>query len=631
MKKLYILILISVLGTSVLKAQNEDTKRADKYFERLEFVNAAKEYLKLAESEKANAYVFTKLADSYYFIYDVENALKWYAKAVTNDPNVDSETIFRYAQMLKANSNYEESNKWMKKFANMKPTDSRSIAFNQNPDYLPKILEKGETFNLKPIDLNTEYSDFGGLKQGDRLYLVSARNESRKDYKWNNEPFLDIYSATINSDKSLNTPALEGNVINTKYHEGTVAFSPDGNTIYFSRESFYNDEFVKDSLYNDKRGVIQLFKATKFENQWQYVEALPFNSVNYSVDHPAVSPDGNTLFFSSDMPGGYGSSDLYKVAINEDGSFGEPVNLGQKVNTPAREVFPFVGADNTIYFSSNGHLGLGGLDVFFTKEMYNGMANVRNVGVPVNSGYDDFAFVLYEDDNGYVSSNRPGGVGSDDIYEIKKLKPLCDVMIVTTVIDAETQRVIPNASVSLFDTEDNLLTTVTTDDYGKAEFMVECSTKSRLLASAKEYSNKSVDVEVSRELEVEITIPLETIRVTDYEVELNPIHFDFDKYNITSKAAFELDKLVEVMNKYPEMKIHVVSHTDQRGPESYNQTLSENRAKATVQYLISKNISEDRLTSEGRGETEPINQCKGGCTEAEYEVNRRSQFVIVKE
>ena len=251
--------------------------------------------------------------------------------------------------MLKANGKYDKSNEWMTKFASMRPADVRAIAFNENPDYLPKILEKGKKFNVQNLEINSKVSDFGGTLKNGKLYITSARNNARREYGWNEQPFLDLYEFTVEDDGTYQNESLLGNDINTKYHEGVVAFSPDGNTMYFSRESFYEKEYQKDSLSNTRFSVLNLFKATKSGNDWSNVEPLPFNSNNYNTDHPSVSADGKTLYFTSDMPGGFGQGDIYKTTINSDGSFGEAKNLGQKIyainnrTNELEKIYPSVG------------------------------------------------------------------------------------------------------------------------------------------------------------------------------------------------------------------------------------------------------------------------------------------------
>ena len=459
-----------------------------------------------------------------------------------------------------------------------------------------------------------------------------ARNENRRTYGWNQEPFLDIYAVVKNSDGSYQEPTLLNNEINTKYHEGLVSFSPDGKAMYFSRESYFEKDYQKDSISKTRYSQLYLFKATKLGSDWDTVESLALNSENYSVKNPSVSADGKTIFFASNMPGGYGQFDIYKATINDDGTLGEAVNLGQKVNTEGQEMFPYISNNNTLYFSSDGHLGLGGFDVFYTKEIDGKMAPIRNVGVPVNSNADDFAFTLNEDtEEGYVSSNREGGKGSDDVYAIKKLQPLCDVLVIATVLDDETRNPLTGATVTLNDADGNTIVSKTTNEQGIAEFIVECEQNTEIEVVMEGYSSKKVGVSGSNEEEVAVQIsldPLEKLIVED-RIELEPIYFEFDKSNITTQAAFELDKLVQIMNKFPDMVVIANSHTDSRGPDVYNDGLSNRRAKTTVQYVISKGIDEARISGTGKGEKEPKIDCSNICTKEEHQLNRRSEFIIV--
>ncbi len=633
MKKINIFITLTILSSFGLMAQNKDTKKADKHFNQLEFVEAAKDYEKLVEDGKADNYVYGQLAESYYNVFDTKNAERYYYQALENNPAPDSEMIYKYAQMLKANGKYAQSNEWMVRFADMRPSDHRAMAFRENPDYIPRILERGKKFRVENMPINSKYSDFGGTLKDGKLYITSGRNTSGSNYGWNDEPFLDIYVTSKNDEGGYGEPQQVGGDINTSYHEGVVAFSPDGKTMYFSRESFFEKEYVKDSITKNKFGAIHMYKATTLGDKWDNVEALNITK-DYSAKNPSVSKDGKTLYFASDMPGGYGLFDIYKATINEDGSVGEPVNLGQKVNTEGQEMFPFIGDDGTLYFSSNGHLGLGGLDVFFTKEIDGKLAPIRNVGIPINSNADDFAFHI--DDatgEGFVSSNREGGVGSDDIYRTMRLEPLCDVLLTATVLDDKTSKPINGATVTLYDDQGNKIVSKTTNAEGIAEFIVECDKDTELEVVMNDFESKKVTVKGTQDKEVNVTIsldPIDKIIAAD-RIELNPIYFDFDKSNITSKAAFELDKLVQVMNKYPDMVIDVTSHTDSRGSDSYNMRLSDRRAKTTVQYVISKGIDKSRISGEGKGESIPKVDCGSNCTEEQFQLNRRSEFMIVKE
>ena len=310
----------------------------------------------------------------------------------------------------------------------------------------------------------------------------------------------------------------------------------------------------------------------------------------------------------------------------------DSVNLGQKINTEEQEVFPHMCCDNTLYFSSNGHLGLGGLDVFYSKNIDDKWSNVRNVGIPVNSNSDDFAFKMGENcTNGFVSSNRPGGIGSDDIYAVKKIKPLCDILIESVIVDAKTNIPINSALTSVSDNTGIINNSKQTNSDGIVEYIFECEDEIQLMVSKDGYESKMIDIKL---LDVDpplLKVKLDPIEelIVEEKIILNPIYFEFDKSNITNQAAFELDKLVAIMKKYPGMVISAESHTDNRGPASYNKLLSERRAKSTAQYVISKGISEERISGTGKGEEDPEIDCSGGCTKEEHAMNRRSEFIIV--
>lgn len=629
MKKIQLFIFAILLSSASVIAQSNATKKADKHFAKFEFVDAIAAYNKVIEKGEGNAYVYAKLAEANYNIFSTVESEKWYAKAIAAGA-AEPEMLFKYSEMLKANGKYAASNVQMDKFAAMRPSDDRAVMYKANPDYLSKILDKGKKFNVQSLELNSKMSDFGGTLQDGKLYITSARNASRKNYGWNEEPFLDIYEFTLAEDGTYQGETLLDGKINTKYHEGIVSFTPDGKTMYFSRESFFENIYEKDSLSNTKYSVLHMFKAKKGSNGFSNVEALPINSQNYSIKNPTVSPDGSTLYFASDMPGGFGKFDIYKASIDKNGNVGTPVNMGQKVNTEGQEMFPYISSNNTLYFSSTGHLGLGGMDVFYTKEIDGKMAPIRNVGIPINSNGDDFAFRMNEETgDGFVSSNREGGKGSDDIYAIKKLQPLCDVLITGTVLDQKTGNPIAGAVTTLVDANGNVLASKPANAAGQVEYIVECETPTELQVTMEGYESNKVTVAGSNEEEVAVTVnltPIEEI-VTPEQVVLNPIYFDFDKSNITARAAFELDNLVQVMNKYPEMVIQATSHTDFRGSKQYNQGLSERRAQTTIQYIISKGIDANRISASGRGETEPAIDCKP-CTDQEHELNRRSQFFI---
>ncbi len=614
----------------VATAQNKDTKKADDLYNRLAYTEAVDAYKKLLDKGKGDRYVFEQLAHCYYNINDSKNAETYY-KRVVKGRNVEPETVYNYAQTLKANGRYGEYNTWMKKFAEMQPNDSRAIAFMKDPNYLPRYIESDKKFDVENMtEINTEFSEFGGTMINKSFYFSSARNTKRKTYGWNDEPYLDIYIAE-NVGGTIKDATLVPGKVNTKYHEGNVAITSDASKMYFDRNDYYKGKYKK-----SEEGInqINLYTAEAINGEWQNATPVSFNNSEYSFGQPALSPDGKTLYFVSDMPGGKGKTDIYKVAINSDGTYGKSERLGDNINTEGKEVFPFVDANGTLYFSSDGHLGYGELDVFYAEAEGTGFGEARNIGTDVNSPKDDFAFKFNpETKEGFVSSNREKGVGSDDIYKVKQIAPLCDVDIMVQVVNEITNEPLAGARVDFYDANENKLATKTTDSNGNVAFLAECEKEQQILAFLQDYESNGVTVNTSKYEDLNTTIklkPIESIIDAD-KVVLNPILFDFDKHNIKSQAAFELDKLVALMQKYPTMEIKVESYTDNRGSKEYNMELSNKRAQSTVQYIISKGIDKSRISGEGFGKTKPVVDCGTNCTKEQHQKNRRSEFIIVKQ
>lgn len=621
MKNLY--IVLSFLAISfTISAQNKDTKTADKLVSRYEYVDAAKEYLKLVEKGKADGYVYKQLADTYFNMFNTGEASKWYAKAT--ETTQDAETYYRYAQMLKADGKYEEANKQMQKFATASPSDSRAVAFKQNPNYVPRLLDKTKLFNVSQSDVSSDKSDFGAVLYDNSVYFTSARNGTRKSYGWTDEPFLDIYKADYNSDGTI-TNATTVSKLNSQYHDGPLTMSADGNTVYFSSDSFREGTFEKDKKNKLKLGRNSIYKATKSADSWGNIEILPFNSKEFSTSNPSLSRDGKTLYFSSDRPGSIGGVDIWKVTINNDGTYGEPQNLGNKVNTEGNESFPFIADDNkTLYFASSGKQGLGGLDVY-QIDLSGGEAT--NLGKPVNTEKDDFAFTFNGTKGvGFLSSNRNG---NDDIFSVS---PVCGVDVLIVVTSAKTGEILANASVSILDDKKNIIATEMSNARGEVKYRVECDKPYVVQASKDGYEGNTFAVVKSKGPSAKVDAALQPIDVivTENEIVLKPIYFEFNKSNITQEGAFELDKLVQVMKNNDKMVILAKSHTDNRGSDKYNMLLSDRRAKSTVQYIVSKGISSTRISGKGMGELEPKVDCGKDCTEEQHALNRRSEFLIVK-
>lgn len=610
--------------STLISAQNKETQIADKFFKMYEFISAAESYLKLVASNNADGYVYRQLGDCYFNIYNTKEAAKWYAKAIAQKQ--DSELYYRYAQMLKANGNYVESNKQMQKFAALQPNDSRTKIFNENPNYIPVLLDQQKSFDIKSIDINSDKSDFGAILQDNTIYFTSARNTKSKIYSWTKEPFLDMYKANLNEDGTISN-ILQIKELNSKYHDGSVSISQDGSTIYFTSDSFRENSFEKDKASKLKLGKNNIFSAKFINGKWDEITSLPFNSKDYSSGNPSISKDGKTLYFSSNRPGSVGGVDIWKVAISETGSYGTPENLGKSVNTEGNESFPFITSDNVLYFSSDAKQGLGAMDVYKIDLTTNSAA--KNLGKPVNSEKDDFAFTINENKNiAFVASNRNG---NDDIF---KLIPICNYEVNAIVTNANSGAILAEANVSILDDKNNIISSLKSNSKGEVSYTVECEKAYTIQAIKDGFESNSFAVTASKKKGGSIKIdaalkPISEI-ITEKEVNLKPIFFEYNNSNITQQGAFELDKLVQIMKNNEKLFIFVKSHTDNRGSDEFNLLLSDKRVKATIQYVISNGIDPNRISGKGVGETEPKVDCKENCTEEAHEQNRRSEFLIVK-
>jgi outer membrane protein OmpA-like peptidoglycan-associated protein/tetratricopeptide (TPR) repeat protein len=621
MKKNNFLLFLMLISFSLF-AQNKYTKVADDLFERDEYVKAAQEYLLLVEKGKSDGYVYKQLGECYYNMFNSLESVKWYAMAVKTEQ--DAETYFNYAQMLKANTQYEEANVQMKVFAAKVPTDQRAIEFTKNPDYLPKLIEKDKLFDVKILDINSDMSDFGAVLYDDVLYFSSARNVSGKKYGWNDEPFLDIYQSNLKPDGSFSEPTPVSE-LNSRFHEGPVGITADGSTIYFSSESFNSNLYEKNKAKRLKFGQVNLFKAKKENGKWISITPMPFNGKEYSTSNPSIDKEGKTLYFSSNMPGSVGGIDIWKVQVNNDGTYGVPENLGGKINTAGDESFPFVTDENVLYFASNGLTGFGGLDVFFVDLKKNDAP--INAGRPVNTEKDDFALTYNTTKQlGYVSSNRSG---EDHIYSSI---PICKGQIKVVVKSLKEDTVLTNSKVLILDENGNVVGTQISNEKGEVIYDVDCEKIYIVEAYKDGYVTEKIPLAkfVGGVITVNVTIKPIDVVITETEIILNPIYFDFNKSNVTKQGAEELDKLVYVMSQNDKLKIYVKSHSDSKGDDKYNLNLSDKRAKATVQYVISKGIEASRISGKGFGETELKIDCKNKCTDEQNAINRRSEFLLVK-
>lgn len=636
------LAITSFLSNSGI-AQKAKIAAADKKYNSYAYIDAIQTYERLAEKGYQSVEMFEKLGNAYYFNSDFEKAAQSYEKLYQLQSELAPEYFYRYAQSLKATGKEKEAATILAKFENKSSDDSRSKRLKNNTDYLEEIKANVGIYTIENAGINSKYSDYGSAIVDNKLIFTSARDTGgvgQRKHAWTGEHFTNLYAAGVNGELIPSNPVRYDANVNSKFHEATPVFTKDGNTMYFTRNNYLDGKKGKDA---NKVTLLKIYKATLVNNRWTNVTELPFNSNNFSTAHPALSPDEQTLYFASDRPGTIGQSDLYKVAINSNGTYGEPINLGVEINTEGRETFPFVTKDNQLYFASDGHPGLGGLDVFTTKINNDGSFDeVENDGAEVNSPKDDFGYYRDSEINkGFFSSNRDGGLGSDDIYRFTS-KDKCKQILKGIVTDSATGETLAGVQLILLNKQYKVIAETTSDALGYYAFDVNCRRTYHVRANKKDYTSKETKLrtpEVTGETKLDIQLESTICRVAVGDdlgkcFGIKMIYFDLDKSNIRKEAALDLAKILDVLIQNPTMKLDIRSHTDCRQTAKYNMALSDRRAKATIAWLVSKGIDSSRLTGRGYGESQLINDCgceptnASNCTEEQHQMNRRSEFII---
>jgi len=664
-----------------------------------------------------------KLAESYFKTGDYINAEKYY-KDIVKMNECTSEDVYNFASVLSINKKYPESEIWMDKFAALEKTDRRAQLYANNKGFYNDLLKDKQQFKINNLDINSAEQDFGTSYYAKQVVFASTRTTNRffkRIWNWNQKPFLDLFIADNKNNQLVNVKRFK-KTFNKKYHEGPASYTKDGKIMVFTRNN-YNGK--------SRDGVVKLqvyFSEFK-NNKWQKPIPFLYNSKEYSVGHAVLSADGNTMYLASDMPGGFGGVDIYKCKKDENGKWSRPINLGSKINTEGNEMFPFIHKDGFLFFASNGQLGLGGLDIFMSKIERNTFSKPINLGTPINSSTDDFAFIIDDElKTGFFSSNNKEGKGSDDIYCFKMLKPFGVIIKGTT--KNEDGNILANTEVLLYNDNDDKFVTCITDSLGKFSFNAQPETNYRLLAKKSKFidakkntSTKDVIGEIyedlillkisdfslncivkdkktkkviknanvllqnketnnidelissekgtfSKKIETkklndnikykivltkegymvksvnldkilqktgkqELTIFMDKMEIgmdLNDIIEINPIYFDLNKFNIRPDAAIELDKIIKVMIENPTMVIELGSHTDSRGSDSYNMRLSDKRAKSSAKYIRQRISHPDNIYGKGYGETQLKNHCKNGvkCSKKEHQENRRTEFKIIR-
>jgi outer membrane protein OmpA-like peptidoglycan-associated protein/tetratricopeptide (TPR) repeat protein len=633
-----ILLVAFLFACQLTIAQYGAQKKGDYYFSKFSYIKAITEYEKMIEGDLNIEYAQQQLAECYLLIRDYKKSIPYF-KAVINNATLPTDYYFKYAMALYSNGDHDESEKWLKKYKKFNKNDSRLKRFLKDGNLASVVFNSRQRYEVEPVSFNSKESDFGTFSRGGDLYFASS---SRIDdvtgdtYGWNEEPWLDIF--VVPQDNPYAVPKrLKGNV-NTKYHESSLVFSTDyknDTIIYFTRNNF----FEKKESYGALNEInLKIYSAIQVDGEWTENRTLRINSDYYSTGHPSVSPDRKRLYFTSDRPGGFGGTDIYYSEIHERGGVGAPINAGPIVNTEGNEMFPFINDEGKLFFSSDGHVGFGQLDVFSSiSNAEDEIVDIINLGTPMNSSADDFAYYGFSNGiDGYVSSNREGGMGSDDIYSFK-FTPALDVEGFVT--DGVNQQPLDSVQVKLFNQKTNTLVAQTiTDQKGYYRFPINRKTTYMFEAVRKTHPHKNVyfntsNTPTSQKL-IRQDIVLEPVLDLKLLANLKKIYFDFNSSDIRPDAALELDKVIRVMTQtYKDMTIKLEAHTDPVGSDAYNDELSQRRAKSTYNYLIANGVSKDRIISyKGFGKRMPINKCtnKKDCSAEELELNRRTEFPIVQ-
>lgn len=641
-QKMYALLL-TIIAVGIVHGQNGRVKKANEEFDKYAYIDARKIYLKVVDAGYESAQVFKKLGDTYYFNSEYGEAVKWYRNLMEKYPKeMEPEYYYRASQSFKSIGEYYLSKKMMGEFSSLSANTGLAKNFMRDYPALDSLVDfESKVFEVENVTNGFSSSDFGPSFFGDKIVYASSSPNTKGDkvHDWTGLPYLDLYEAKIDEEWKLSNPIPLKGDINSPMHESSAVFTKDGNTMYFTRNNYINGKKKKTK---EKFVSLKIYKAEKSKDgSWGNIKELPFNGDSYSVAHPALSADEERLYFSSDMEGTHGASDIWYVNIISDLIYGTPVNMGPEINTEARETFPYISKNNNLYFSSDGHLGLGGLDIFVVSLQAGGtFKQVTNLKQPINTNKDDFGFIIDEEKQiGYLSSNRDGNAGSisDDIYRIWGK---CDGIIISGLIsDAKNEKPLYGSIVTLLDENNNVVSQTATDIDGQYKFenLVDCNKQYAVRGENdnKEYIPTEKNIVTPRgfsslEINLELTPPDCPVDDLGCRLNLEPIYFNYGRYSIRSDAEVELAKILQTMKEYPQLKIHIESHTDSKSSAHFNLRLSEKRAWSTMQWFINRGIDRNRLTYKGYGETQLLNSCSNGvdCSEVEHQLNRRSVFII---
>ncbi len=718
--QLAVLLLLLLLPASA-SAQKMKTRMADKYAEVFDYPTMTTIYEDLVLKGKADAAMQRRLAWGYMQMGDYAQAEMTYARMALTPP-MAAEDMWNYAEVLRAQGKYNDALAWYAKYREANPDDARVLAYLDRGDVFARMKRDSARFTLRSLPINSAQADLAPTVMDDLLVFASARGEGeggKSSYKWDDQPFLNLHTALLKG-QNAEDPLVMRKDVNSRYHDGTATYDSTAKRLYFTRDNWHYGVLAKSETGELKLGIYysDIVMGEFGQKEWGALIPFDHNDPEHNYGHPCVSPDGKRLYFVSDAPGGQGGTDIW-YSDNLGNAWGVPVNMGTKVNTGGDEMYPFITRDSTFYFTSNGHAGLGGQDIFWCKLTREGPGNVFNMGYAMNTRYNDHGLIVLRDDTtGFFASDRPGGQGSDDLYGATIRPPMMYLagividaatkepiegatillkdennqhvkrfqlesepggkfrieaeyhekyllvankngyfqkeMLVSTSTDplenivvemnkydygaegvvyhGETEQPLPGAVVRLYDGADKLLEEKVVGADGKYAFTLMPESDYRLRVEKEGFFKQSARISTKGKAAAVIhtdfrLFPLEVGQV----VRLENIYYDYNKWNIRSDAAVELDKLVQTLLDNPSVKIELSAHTDCRGSDSYNQGLSAKRAKSAVDYIIKAGIPKTRITSKGYGESLPSVNCDcTKCSEDEHQRNRRTEFKVLE-
>ncbi len=648
--KKYLILPILLIFPIILAAQTTCPK-AEQKMDRFEYQEAIQLYLQHFQTNTPNAQDIRNITYCYMMGNDTKSAVYWLSKVVKT-AFVTGEDCRIYADLLKSEGQYSEATHYYEKYAELSP-DGKDYA-EKNIEMCSLALDwtyEPEYFTITNVQsLNSDKSDFGLMPfKGEFVYTsdrIVKNNPNEADiYGWTGNAYLQMYSVDFNESDFSAKKTKSITKLNNNFHNGPAVYDEKSNTLYFTRTkvvkqiqkpvnpdptSWFAD--TSDELFTNR---LEIYSSKYVDGNWEDpVEFKHNNTSMFSVGHPTLSPDGQTLYFVSDMPGGKGLTDIWYCEKKADGTWDDPRNAGKEINTAGKEMFPYVDKDGILFFSSDGLPGMGGLDLFKTTGKKKSWEEPENLRYPINSPKDDFSVYVVEDGQlGYFSSNRYGGQGSDDIYSFVYSPPTDIILAVTTKEILEDGKIIPLEGVNVDVIKGEIIvSSLIEESPGQYYETLDCNESYMIHGFKKEFFTQSKSIETICETKhdtVYVELVLERI-VIDKPIVIENIYYDFDKWNIRPDAAIELDKIVALLVANPHIIIELGSHTDARGTFRYNDILSQKRAESAVQYIIDNGISNDRISAKGYGENIPVNECVDGvkCDEDAHQLNRRTEFKV---